>query len=220
MYRIGRIVLWVPLAIAGTVTILSAQTAIIVGALMIGTQRRSTVHENDRSPAARPLRGFEASPPPADPIDFRSHDSGAETLAFFPLRAIKPDSMILMPGEECYLQERARLIFDAGDHHRVGGRGGFSFGMPRNDHPRSREDGSTATSPRSSDGRVYVTNTRVVFIGTVNVNMHIAQILSLDRTPTGALLGFINERPIEIITGTMQLGMTLHQVIHRATEMS
>jgi hypothetical protein len=144
--------------------------------------------------------------------------SGPSDISFLPLRKIKPDSLILLPNEECYLQESARLIVQSTETQRHGGPGGFSIGRPAFNQMPIGGRGKRRGEPIRSDGRVYVTNTRIVFVGAVPVHMHIAQILTLDPTPTGVSLTFISEPPMEFVTGNPRLGVTLRKVVYHDRE--
>ena len=222
LHRFLRITLFVPLALAGTLTVLAAQSTIILGALCFGIAWPAM-----RKPEARTY--VEATPPDAAadvsrPADLESEPaseepSGATDISFLPLRPIKPDSLILLANEECYLQEAARLIVQVAETQRLGGPGGFSIGrrVILNQMPGIGR-GKRHAEPIACDGRIYVTNTRIVFVGPVTVNMHVAQILTLDPTPAGVSLTFVNEQPMEFVTGNRRLGITLRKVVYRNGE--
>ncbi len=124
-----------------------------------------------------------------------------------------------MRGEQCYLQEEAQLIVHDGDRGHVDGFGGFSLNAQRT---RGRPGAHDAKTKRgrsaTATGRVYVTNMRIVFIGGINVNMHIAQILSLDAVPDGVSLSFVAEKPMDFMTGNVRIAMVLQKVISRVSE--
>jgi hypothetical protein len=201
----------VPLAFAGTLAVLAAQSTIILSAVCFGIVRPAM--------GKRDIRTYsEVAPQAVGPAD-RPPISAAD-VSFLPLRAINPESLVLLANEECYLQESARLIVQASETRWLGGLGGFSIG-------RRVVRNSSSVDPRGkrkahsiqSDGRLYVTNARIVFIGgPVTVNMHVAQILTLDPTPAGVSLSFVNEQPMEFITGNPRLGVTLRKIVYRTSE--
>jgi hypothetical protein len=210
LHRLSRIALMVPLAFAGTLAVLAAQSTIILSAVCFGIVR----------PAMRKRDTPTYSEGPPQAVGPADRPIGAADVSFLPLRAINPESLVLLANEECYLQESARLIVQASETHWLGGLGGFSIGRRVVRNPSS--DGLRAklkTQAIQSEGRLYVTNARIVFIGgPVTVNMHVAQILTLDPTPTGVLLSFVNEQPMEFITGNPRLGVTLRKIVYRTSE--
>jgi hypothetical protein len=211
LHRLFRIALMVPLAFAGTLAVLAAQSTIILSAVCFGMVRPA-IRKRDT------VTYDEAPPQAVGPVD--RPPNGAADVSFLPLRAINPESLVLLANEECYLQESARLIVQGPETHWLGGLGGFSIGrrVVRNPSSDGRR-GKLRTQSLQSDGRLYVTNSRIVFTGgPVTVNMHVAQILTLDPTPTGVSLSFVNEQPMEFITGNPRLGVTLRKIVYRTSE--
>lgn len=218
----GRIALIVPLAAAGAVAIISTQTAVIFGVLVYRSRERAPkpatpadaagfAPPSDPAPAAEP-------PAPAEPEASvaESPPFDGSALTYLPLRPIKPDSLILLPGESCYLQDVATI--STADVQRIGGPAGFSIGRTRLSQAQSDGKAYTRAGAAPARGRVYVTNTRLIFVGAVNLNMHIAQILTLDTTATGVSLNFVNEQPVTLTTGNPRLGLILRQVVYRSAE--
>jgi hypothetical protein len=219
LHRLLRIILFVPLAIVGVLAVLSAQSTVILVALCFGIARPVMRKSDPRPYVEETLRkdgvaeGRHTAGSVSEPMSGES--SAPSDISFFPLRAIKPESLILLPNEECYLQESARLIVQSAEAQRLGGLGGFSVGRPAFNQRPSSGRGKRREEPIRCDGRLYVTNTRIVFVGPVTVHMHIAQILTLDPTPTGVSLTFASERPMEFVTGNPRLGVTLRKVVDR-----
>lgn len=215
MIRLLRYAFFVPLAVAGAITVISAQTMIIFGALFFGFRRPA----GSRSVPDKHKPGETKAAPDEDGA---ANPASAEmqALAFLPLRPIKPDSLILMSGEVCYLQENATLTMPATEQQHVGGVAGFSLGRMRGPRVNLSLDGHKVSRAKttSANGRVYITNSRLVFIGAINVNIHLAQILTLDLASTGAALSFVSEQPMEFATGNPRLGIVLLKVVNRSSD--
>jgi hypothetical protein len=222
LHRLLRITLFAPLAIVGTLAVLSAQSTIILVALCFGIVRPMKRKSNARTHGeeALPKDGVARGPHTADTVSepVSGEASGLSDVSFLPLRKIKPDLLILLPNEECYLQESARLIVQSAETQRHGGAGGFSIGRPAFNQMPSSGRGKRRGEPTRCDGRLYVTNTRIVFVGPVTVHMHIAQILTLEPKPTGVSLTFVSEPPMEFVTGNPRLGVILQKVVYRDKE--
>ena len=146
------------------------------------------------------------------------HEHEVRAFSDAPLLPVSPNALVLQAGETCYWQESAQLAELQTRTHFEGGSLGVSVRIARGVYLRpSRFAGApvSQTSMQIDDtGSVFVTNTRVVFIGARGAkSITLKQLAGLETFSDGVRLTPANKKPVAIMTGNFKLGV----IIERAT---
>lgn len=177
--------------------------AFLLGLLVAAISKASSA-ANQRSLAAAAAAAQE-----------RQHQIDAFMAA--PLSPVVPDQLVLQPGETCYWQERAQLMELRTHTHYEGGSLGMSVRIARGVYLRPgafRGDPVSNTAMEIDDtGTVYVTNTRIVFIGGSGAkNVTLKQIAGVEGFTDGVRIAPANKKPLVFITGNWRLVAVIDRV--------
>jgi len=144
-----------------------------------------------------------------------------EAFMTAPLGPVAPDKLILQPGETCYWQEPAQLMELRTHTHYEGGSLGLSVRVARGVYLRP---GSFRGAPVSNTameiddtGTVYVTNTRIVFIGGAGAKaVTLKQLAGVEPFTDGVRITPANHKPLALITGNFRLAGVIERAARGA----
>lgn len=141
-----------------------------------------------------------------------------EAFMAAPLSPVSPDQLVLQAGETCYWQEPAQLMELRTHTHYEGGSLGLSVRIARGVYLRPGAFRGAPVSNTAMEvddtGTVYVTNTRIVFIGGGGAKaVTLKQLAGVEPFTDGVRITAANRKPLALITGNFRLG----SVIERAT---
>jgi hypothetical protein len=149
----------------------------------------------------------------------RQHQIEAFMVA--PMSPVTPDKLLLQPGEICYWQQPAQLGELLTHTHYVGGSLGLSVRIARGLYlrPGTFRGAPVSTTAMQIDdsGSVYVTNTRIVFIGGRGAKtVTLKQLAGLEPFSDGVRITPSNKKPLAIVTGDYRLGIVIDRTARGA----
>lgn len=134
------------------------------------------------------------------------------------LTPVSAGTLVLQPGETCYLEGQASLYGPVTQTGRKGGYGGLSVpightGIRARAGQFASVNVSTTRMALINQGPVYLTNKRIVILGAMQMSqLPLTDILTLEPHLDGVKVGIANGKPMTIQTGTAQLGIYLHRL--------